>query len=124
MTQLGSVYVPALVMILTKLLFSAFDFNLRILDPYAQLKNGFAKANPSIFNKTIYTWKMNALWISFITGRAAVSASSLAMILASFLAIAVSSLYTTQEVAHSYIINITRSDQFYNPVAQHIPGPG
>lgn len=118
-TQIGASYIPALVMVLIKLLFSSFDLNLRIFDPFVQLKNGPARAKPSILNKSIYTWKADAFWTSLMTGRTAVGASAFAMVLASFLTIAVSSLYTAQEVSQSSAINLTRSDQFYNPVAMN-----
>lgn len=121
-TQLGSAYVPALVMVLTKLLFSSFDFNIRILDPYVQLKNGAAKARPSVLNKTIYTWRTGVFFASLRGGRIAVGASTLAMILASFHSIAVSSLYTPVEVSHNSTFSLNRLDQFYNPFAEHIPG--
>ncbi|KAF2652994.1 hypothetical protein K491DRAFT_718462 [Lophiostoma macrostomum CBS 122681] len=114
-TQFGSSYVPALMMVLTKLLFSASDFNLRILDPYVQLKGGVAKAKSSILNKTIYTWKADAFWASLMAGRIAVGASTFAVILASFLTIAVSGLYTIKEVSHASTVNLTRLDQFSNP---------
>ncbi|KAJ4318180.1 hypothetical protein N0V94_004546 [Neodidymelliopsis sp. IMI 364377] len=68
-TQMGSSYVPAVVMALTKLLFSAFDFDLRILDPYVQLKKGSAAAKPSVLSKTIYTWKTNAFWVALANKR-------------------------------------------------------
>jgi hypothetical protein len=67
---------PLLVMVLTKLLFSATDFDLRIIDPYVQLKRGFAKAKTSVLDKTIYTWKTDAFWTAIMNGRIAVGTST------------------------------------------------
>jgi hypothetical protein len=63
-------------MVLTKLLFSATDFDLRIIDPYVQLKRGFAKAKTSVLDKTIYTWKTDAFWTAIMNGRVAVGIST------------------------------------------------
>ncbi|KAF2124960.1 hypothetical protein P153DRAFT_117017 [Dothidotthia symphoricarpi CBS 119687] len=116
-TQMGFTYVPALVMVLTKLLFSGFDFNLRISDPYVQLKKGFAKAKPSILNKTIYSWKTDAFWTALMTGRTAVGVSALGVMMASFLTVAASGLYTTIPISHDTPVNLTRLDQFYDPTS-------
>jgi hypothetical protein len=114
-TQMGSSYVPAIVMALTKLLFSAFDFDLRILDPYVQLKKGSAAAKPSVLNKTIYTWKTNAFWVALANKRFAVGASTLSVMLASFLTVAVSGLYTATPITRESTINLTRMDVFSLP---------
>jgi hypothetical protein len=66
-------------MVLTKLLFSSADFDLRVIDPYVQLKKGFAGARTSVLNKTIYTWKADAFWAAFMNGRVAVGASTLSV---------------------------------------------
>ncbi|KAJ9617034.1 hypothetical protein H2200_000755 [Cladophialophora chaetospira] len=115
-TQLGSSFVPALVMVATKMLFSAADLNLRILDPFVQLRNGAALPRSSIHNKGIFTWKTTALWEALVTKRAAVSASLLSMVMASFLTIAVSGLYDVEQVTRQASVNLTRLDGFFNPV--------
>jgi hypothetical protein len=66
-------------MVLMKLLFSATDFDLRIVDPYVQLKRGYAKATSTVLNKTIYTWKADAVWHAFMNGRIAVGSSTLSV---------------------------------------------
>jgi hypothetical protein len=116
-TQYGSDFVPALVMVLTKLLFSSSDFDLRIMDPYVQLKQGFAKAKTSILDKTIYTWKTDAFWNAFVNGRVALGASTLSVIVASFLTVAASGLYSTAPTAYQGAMNLTRLDSFYDPLS-------
>lgn len=68
-----------LVMVLVKLQFSGSDFDLHIIDPYMQLKKGFARAKTSVLDKTIFTWKADAVWTAFINGRIAVGASTLSV---------------------------------------------
>lgn len=63
-------------MVLTKLLFSSADFDLRIIDPYVQLKQGYARAKSSVLNKTVYTWKSDAVWDAYRHGRIAVGTST------------------------------------------------
>ncbi|KAF2647254.1 hypothetical protein K491DRAFT_723600 [Lophiostoma macrostomum CBS 122681] len=97
-TQLSSSYLPALTMVLTKLFFSASDFNIVSL--------------------------IHALWTSLRNGRIAVGASTFAAILASFLTIAVSGLYIIKEIPHDNSISFTRLDQFVNPFAMHVSDDG
>jgi len=66
-------------MVLVKLQFSGSDFDLHIIDPYVQLKKGFARAKTSVLDKTIFTWKADAVWTAFINGRIAVGASTLSV---------------------------------------------
>jgi hypothetical protein len=117
LTQYGSDFVPALVMIMTKLLFSSSDFDLRIMDPYVQLKKGFARAKTTVLDKTIYTWKTDAFWTAFKNGRIAVGASTLSVIVASFLTVAASGLYSTTPIAHQRTMSLIRLDSFYDPAS-------
>jgi hypothetical protein len=66
-------------MVLTKLLYSSANFDLLIIDPYAQLKKGYACARTSVLDKNIYTWKTGAFWAAFMHGRVAVGASTLSV---------------------------------------------
>lgn len=65
-----------IVMVLTKLLFSSADFDLRIIDPYVQLKRRHARAKSSVLNKTVFTWKSDAVWDAYRHGRIAVGTST------------------------------------------------
>ena len=112
--QMGTSYIPALIMALTKLLFSSFDFDLRIIDPYVQLQKGSAAAKASILDKTIYTWKTDAFWIAMKNRRFSVGASALSVMLASFLTVAVSGLFVMTPVARESVLNLTRLDEFSN----------
>ncbi|KAH4044028.1 hypothetical protein HBH69_234610 [Parastagonospora nodorum] len=116
-TQYGSSFVPALVMVMIKLQFSGSDFDLHLIDPYVQLKKGFARAKTSVLDKTIYTWKADAVWTAFVNGRIAVGASTFSVVVASFLTIAVSGLYNTVPMARQEFTNVTRLDSFYDPAS-------
>jgi hypothetical protein len=112
-TQLAASIVPAFVMASTKLLYSGYDFNLRIFDPYVQLHKRSATANSSILNKTIYTWKADAFWNALIRERYAVGASTLSVTIAAFLTIAASGLFTPTPISRNASIEVTRGDQFF-----------
>jgi hypothetical protein len=112
-TQLAASIVPAFVMASTKLLYSGYDFNLRIFDPYVQLHKRSATANSSILNKPIYTWKTDAFWNALIRKRYAVGASTLSVTIAAFLTIAASGLFTPTPISRNASIEVTRGDQFF-----------
>ncbi|KAH7392166.1 hypothetical protein DE146DRAFT_132725 [Phaeosphaeria sp. MPI-PUGE-AT-0046c] len=114
-TDYGSQFVPALVMVLTKLMFSAADFDLRIMDPYVQLKRGYASAKSSVLNKTIYTWKADAFWNAFVHKRIAVGMSTFSVVIASFLTVAASGLFTTVSISHQRSTSVMRMNSFYDP---------
>jgi hypothetical protein len=114
-TDYGSQFVPALVMVLTKFMFSAADFDLRIIDPYVQLKRGYASAKSSVLNKTIYTWKADAFWNAFMQKRVAVGISTFSVVIASFLTVAASGLFTTTSISHQYETTVMRMNGFYEP---------
>lgn len=114
-TDYGSQFVPALVMVLTKLMFSAADFDLRIIDPYVQLKRGYADAKSSVLNKTIYTWKADAFWNAFVHKRIAVGMSTFSVVIASFLTVAASGLFTTTSISHQRETTVMRMNSFYDP---------
>lgn len=114
-TDYGSQFIPALVMVLTKLMFSAADFDLRIIDPYVQLKKGYADAKSSVLNKTIYTWKADAFWNAFFYKRIAVGMSTLSVIIASFLTVAASGLFTSTSIKHVHETTVMRMNSFYDP---------
>jgi hypothetical protein len=111
-TQLAASIVPAFVMASTKLLYSGYDFNLRIFDPYVQLHKRQATAKSSILNKTIYTWKTDAFWNALMKKRYAVGTSTLSVTIAAFLTIAASGLFTPTSISRNASIEVTRADRF------------
>ena len=53
--QLGTTFAPAVVMILSKLLYFGFNFDLRLVDPYVQLSKAAGNTRTSILDRTTYT---------------------------------------------------------------------
>jgi hypothetical protein len=119
-TQLASSIVPAVVMASTKLLYSGYDFNLRIFDPCVQLHKRSATAKSSILNKTIYTWKTDAFWNALTRKRHAVGASTLSVTIAAFLTIAASGLFTPTPISRNASTEVTRADQFAFPDNEYV----
>lgn len=112
--QLGTGLVPAVVMASTKFIFSVFDFDLHIIDPYAQLRKAAASTKSAVLDKTIYTWKADAFWIAIKSKRFAVGASTLSVMLASFLTVAVSGLFVMNPVGRETHVDVVRLDTFSN----------
>jgi hypothetical protein len=119
-TQLAASIVPAFVMASTKLLYSGYDFNLRIFDPYVQLHKQSATAKSSILNKTIYTWKTDAFWNALIRKRYAVGTSTLSVTIAAFLTIAASGLFTPTPISRNASIEVAREDHFSFPDNEYV----
>ncbi|KAF1912691.1 hypothetical protein BDU57DRAFT_542503 [Ampelomyces quisqualis] len=112
--QLGTAFAPAVIMALLKLLYSGFDFELRIIDPYVQLSKIAADSRTLVLDRTIYTWKTDAFWMAIKNKRFAVGASTLSVMLASFLTVAVSGLFVVVPVARMSHAEIVRTDTFSN----------
>jgi hypothetical protein len=119
-TQLASSIVPAFVMASTKLLYSGYDFNLRIFDPYVQLHKRSATAKSSILNKTIYTWKTDAFWNALMGKRYAVGTSTLSVTIAAFLTIAASGLFTPTPISRNASSEVMRANQFSFPENEYV----
>jgi hypothetical protein len=112
--QLGTAFAPAVIMALSKLLYSGFDFDLRIIDPYVQLSKAAADTTTTVLDRTIYTWKTDAFWIAITNKRFAVGASTLSVMLASFLTVAVSGLFVIVPLARTSQVEVVRTDTFSN----------
>jgi hypothetical protein len=119
-TQLAASIIPAFVMASTKLLYSGYDFNLRIFDPYVQLHKRSATAKSSILNKTIYNWKTDAFWNALIRKRYAVGTSTLSVTIAAFLTIAASGLFTQTPISRNASTQVTRADRFAFPDNENV----
>lgn len=92
------VYVPTLTMVGIGMLFSAVDFSIKMFQPYHALQRGVASAEASILENQLARIGIHALWRALLKRQYAVFSTTLAMLLASGLTIAVSGLYTAETV--------------------------
>jgi hypothetical protein len=86
-------YVPAFLMVALHLLFSAIDFNIRLLQPYWLLARG-ARSAGIVLDHSFSRTGIQELWVSARRRHWVVLATTLGSLLAPILTIAVSGLYT------------------------------
>ncbi|KAJ9636690.1 hypothetical protein H2199_007683 [Coniosporium tulheliwenetii] len=105
-------YVPALGMTIIAALFGSFDSSLRIFQPYRNLRRGRSTAQQSILDDQLGKMSIQALYSSLSKRQFAVSASTLAVLLAPFLSIAVSSLYGLDTFVSQYPVVVRQMNGF------------
>lgn len=105
-------YVPALVMTIIVALFSSLDSSLRIFQPYRNLRIGGSSAQQSILDDQLGKMSIQALYSSLSKRQFALSASTLAVLLAPFLSIAVSSLYGLDSFVSQYPVVVRQTNGF------------
>ncbi|KXG46052.1 Protein of unknown function DUF3433 [Penicillium griseofulvum] len=107
--------IPSLVMGSICLLFGMMDFNARSLAPYAQLQRpAGALFEESMTVNYLDSLAITAMIRSIRTKHFAVLATTLATMVAPFLVIITSGLYTTIEVPHKMSINFTQATTFFS----------
>ena len=99
----GWTYIPAFIMLSTGFLVSMVDFSAKIYQPYHALRNGAVPASRSILENPLGNIAIRGLWSAMRKRHYAIIATTLAMLLAPVLTIAVSGLYT----AGSYELPVT-----------------
>ena len=92
------VYIPALAMVCVQLLFASLYFSTKVFQPYHALRLGGSTARQSLIDRQVGTVPLQSLWRAVVNWQPAGIAISLAMMLAPFLTIVVSGLYTTVAV--------------------------
>ncbi|PWY77270.1 hypothetical protein BO94DRAFT_498710 [Aspergillus sclerotioniger CBS 115572] len=113
------VYLPALVMLIVRIFFDCIHFSAMLFQPYLELRRGGVTAPSSLMENhlsevTIY---------SFITAIArqqwAICATAFTVLLAPVLTVAVSGLYSTQDVVNTSPASIARTDTFNYTITPH-----
>ncbi|KAI9927421.1 hypothetical protein MW887_003034 [Aspergillus wentii] len=105
------VYIPALVMLLVRIFINGIHFSLMILQPYLQLKRGAATAS-SMMENHLSKITLYSFWCALFKKQFILAASALSVIIAPILTIAVSGLYSTEDVPVPRPVSIMASDSF------------
>ncbi|KAB8204898.1 hypothetical protein BDV34DRAFT_196526 [Aspergillus parasiticus] len=105
------VYIPALVMLLVRILTNGIHSSSMILQPYLELKRGAATAS-SIMENHLSKITLYSFCCALFKKQFVLAASALSVIIAPLLTIAVSGLYSTQDATVSRPVSIMASDSF------------
>ena len=134
-THYGWTYLPALAMVCLKTLYTSVAFKIRLLSPYATMKASSSQASVSVSDHPLSRIALHEVFVTARRRQFGVLAVTIAALLAPFLTIAVSGLYTPehyhQEVAirqmttwnfnKSYVINATLVQNAFDQVHELNP---
>jgi hypothetical protein len=107
--------VPSLVMMLTGLLIGSLESNTRILAPYASLQKARGINFEALSTNFLDALRITNLFRAARTGNFAVFLSTLATIVASFLTIVTSGLFSAVEVPQIFNLNFVQDTLFKPP---------
>jgi hypothetical protein len=105
-------YIPAFTMVVVQLLFSLLDFAVKTMEPYRAMNVGPTPAERSVFDNPMNKPTLHAAWDSVKLKQLPVFLTSVAMIVAPFLTIAVSGLYTANIISRHSTIEIKQVGWF------------
>lgn len=105
-------YIPAFTMVVVQLLFSLLDFAVKTMEPYRAMNVGPTPAERSVFDNPMNKPTLHAAWDSVKLKQLPVFLTSVAMIVAPFLTIAVSGLYTANIISRHSTIEIKQVSWF------------
>jgi len=104
-------YLPAAVMVVLSTLFLTLDFTIRTVQPYHALRGG-SYAFQSLFDQPLGKMTLPAAWDALWKRQPAVLATTFGALLAPFLTILVSGLFTSTAVEFSSPVHLTQLDWF------------
>ncbi|KAL2822252.1 hypothetical protein BDW59DRAFT_149613 [Aspergillus cavernicola] len=105
-------YLPALAMFLVGVLYDSIDLTARLMQPYSLLRKNPQRADRGLFNAQAGKWSPSSLFDSIRLGFPAVAATSVAIIVAKLLSIAVSGLFSPEPSVWGSPISAIRTDDF------------
>ncbi|KAF2135648.1 uncharacterized protein K452DRAFT_238974 [Aplosporella prunicola CBS 121167] len=101
------VHLPGLVMLVIQLLVGMINFTSNVFLPYHELRHWPSRAQSTLLNDQLPRLTVHSLFNSITGGHWAITATSTALLLAPFLTIAASGLYSSEEVLATSNSNVT-----------------
>ena len=101
-------YIPALVMLGVRTLFETVYFSARVFQPYHELKRGDAPPESSIMDNQHRKVAVVGVWDALFKRQWAAMAAGVAVLIAPFLPIVVSGLYTASDIVSASNITLTQ----------------
>lgn len=119
-TRYSWLYVPVLVFLLLGTLFNMMDFEIEFAESYHALAKGYCNATSSLLWNPIRHISVHATWNGLKHSRFALTAASVSTILAPFLTIAVSGLFSTKAIVQHSPVEVTALNWFNTttPISQ------
>ncbi|OQE24312.1 hypothetical protein PENSTE_c007G08175 [Penicillium steckii] len=106
---------PSFIMMLISLFIGSLDANTRVLAPYSSLQNPKGVSFEALRTNFIDALRLTNLLRSTRTRNVAIFSTTLAALVASFLTIVTSGLYSVMEVPHTINANFTQETAFISP---------
>jgi hypothetical protein len=103
-------YIPGVVMSSLHLLYGVIDFSTRVVQPYVQLKKRPSTAGKTIFVNYLSHLTVIAAWKSILNKHFMVLSTAVTMLLAPFLTIVASGLFTAAAVPYHKTAIVTRGN--------------
>lgn len=106
------VYIPAIVMLATRAVFDTVDFTARVFQPYCSLHLQSARPEQSMSINYLSKTSIHVLYTSLFRRHLGVTFTSVTMLMAPFLTIVVSGLFTAKMVHQTTAVTTDRLDWF------------
>ncbi|RAK99633.1 DUF3433 domain-containing protein [Aspergillus ibericus CBS 121593] len=113
------VYLPALVMLIVRIFFDCIHFSAMVFQPYLELRRGGVTAPGSLMENHLSKLTLFTFITAITRKQWAVCASAFTVLLAPVLTVAVSGLYSTQDVVYTRPASIARTDTFNYSITPH-----
>ncbi|EXJ90138.1 hypothetical protein A1O3_03207 [Capronia epimyces CBS 606.96] len=111
-TRYSWLYAPVLVFLLLGTLFNILDFEIEFVESYHALAKGYCNAKSSLLWNPTRHVSVHATWNGLKHNRFALTAASASAILAPFLTIVVSGLFSTKATLHLSPVQVTALNWF------------
>ncbi|PYI10640.1 hypothetical protein BO78DRAFT_305655 [Aspergillus sclerotiicarbonarius CBS 121057] len=113
------VYLPALVMLIVRIFFDCIHFSAMVFQPYLELRRGGVTAPGSLMENHLSKLTLFTFFTAITRRQWAICASAFTVLLAPVLTVAVSGLYSTQDVVYTRPASIARIDTFNYSISPH-----
>ncbi|GKZ37496.1 hypothetical protein AbraIFM66950_009046 [Aspergillus brasiliensis] len=120
-------YLPALIFLITRIFFDCIHFSAMVFQPYLELRQGGVTAPGSLMENHLSKLTLLSFLTAIKRKQWAVCATALTVLLAPALTVAVSGLYSTQNIAYTRPASIARTDTFnttISPLSSTTSDPG
>ncbi|GFN19432.1 hypothetical protein AtubIFM55763_005820 [Aspergillus tubingensis] len=120
-------YLPALIFLIVRIFFDCIHFSAMVFQPYLELRQGGVTAPGSLMENHLSKLTLFSFFTAIKRKQWAVCATGFTVLLAPALTVAVSGLYSTQDIVYTRPASIARIDTFnttISPLSSTTTDPG
>ncbi|CAK41549.1 uncharacterized protein An13g01490 [Aspergillus niger] len=120
-------YLPALIFLIVRIFFDCIHFSAMVFQPYLELRQGGVTAPGSLMENHLSKLTLFSFLTAIKRKQWAVCATGFTVLLAPALTVAVSGLYSTQDIMYTRSASIARTDTFnttISPLSSTTSDPG